>query len=116
MLGGCCDHYEERTTNLVFMRQMTFSFSLHVISMVKTMTPKKMDTAQRGVSFPCACQSVSRLSHEVQYNSPNAIRQAPSFSLEMHLEMSVWPVVTRLGRTLLWNLKLGLLTCFATKS
>lgn len=39
----------------------------------------------------------------------------PSFSMEMHLKMSVWLAVTRLGRTLLWNLKPGLIICFATK-
>lgn len=35
---------------------------------VKTMTPKKMDSAQRGVSFPHACQSTSMFSHRLWYN------------------------------------------------
>lgn len=30
---------------------------------------------------------------------------SPSFTMKTHLEMSVWLVVTRLGRTVLWNLK-----------
>lgn len=38
-------------------------------------TPKKTDIAQRGISFPCVCQSTSPLSHGAWYNFPNAIRQ-----------------------------------------
>lgn len=35
--------------------------------------------------------------------------------MEMHSQMSVWLAVTRLGSTLLWNLKPGLIIGFATK-
>lgn len=61
---------KKRRASLIFIRGINFSFSLHIISMfVKTMTPKKMDSAQRGgVSFPHACQSTSMFSHRLWYN------------------------------------------------
>lgn len=100
--------------NLVFTRGINSSSSLHVISTVMATTPKKMGTAQRRVSFPHACQSMSTFSHRVWYNSPNAIKQRLLFPWKC-TQMSVWLVVIRQGRILLWNLKPGLITCFATK-
>jgi hypothetical protein len=96
MLGGCCDYYKERTANLVSSRRISSS-SLYAISVVITMTPKKMDTARRGVGFPHACQSMSMFSCGMWYNSPNAIKQCFFFfPMEMHLQMSDWLAVTRL--------------------